>query len=75
MGEDPVRILAHWTFIQSQIHIVLANKPAVLKQEKYLLTGTAGDIIRTARQPIGLMQEKLAVNGSVPSNIVLTSAG
>jgi hypothetical protein len=55
-----VRILAHWTFIQSQIHIALANKRAVLKQEKHFLTGTTGDIIRTARQQIGLMQEKLA---------------
>jgi DNA-binding XRE family transcriptional regulator len=57
----PARCLAHWTITQRTIHVVLSNKPEVLKYEKPLLSGTVGGKIRQARHGARLTQEKLAV--------------
>jgi ribosome-binding protein aMBF1 (putative translation factor) len=52
--------LAHWTFTQRSIRVVLANKSSLLKQKKRILAETVGDAIRAARKQAGLTQQKLA---------------
>jgi ribosome-binding protein aMBF1 (putative translation factor) len=54
--------LAHWTFTQRSIHLVLGNKPSVLKRDKPFpaTVHTLGDLIVASRKEAGLTQEKLA---------------
>ena len=56
----PARCLAHWTITQRTVHVVLADKTALLSHEKPFCAGTIGEAIRTARIQAGLTQEKLA---------------
>jgi DNA-binding transcriptional regulator YiaG len=58
--------LAHWTFTQRTIHIVLPIKPPILRHEKPNPTGTLGDAIRAARKQAGLTREKLSKIASIP---------
>jgi DNA-binding transcriptional regulator YiaG len=58
----PARCWAHWTFTQRTIHVVLASKSAVLKNDKQFSSSvkTPGDRIVAARKEAGLTQEQLA---------------
>jgi len=58
--------LAHWTITQRTIHVVIPNKPPVLGHEKQILTGTAGDTIRLAREQAGLTREQLSKAVGIP---------
>ena len=58
--------MAHWTFTQRTIHVVLANKPEVLRHEKPNPTGTIGDAIRAARLKAGLTREQLSAATGLP---------
>jgi hypothetical protein len=50
----PVNGLAHWTFTQRTIHVVLPNKTEVLRHDKPTPTGTPDDLIRVRRKEAGL---------------------
>jgi DNA-binding transcriptional regulator YiaG len=54
--------LALWTITQRQIHVVLANKRAILSHSKPSprTPETAGDLLAAKRKEAGLTQEKLA---------------
>jgi DNA-binding transcriptional regulator YiaG len=60
--------LAHWIISQRSIHIVLANKSAVLRRDKLIPTAnkSTGDLIVACRKEAGLTQEKLARMSGIP---------
>jgi hypothetical protein len=58
--------LAHWTFTQRTIHVILPNKTEVLRHEKHFPTGTLGDLIRTRRIEAGLTREQLSEATGIP---------
>jgi DNA-binding transcriptional regulator YiaG len=60
------RCLAHWTFTQRTIHVVLPIKPSILRHEKSFPTGTAGDLIRARRIATGLTREQLSKATGIP---------
>lgn len=59
-------LLAHWTFTQRTIHVVLPIKAEVLRHEKLNPTGTLGDAIRAARLQAGLTREQLSEATGIP---------
>jgi DNA-binding transcriptional regulator YiaG len=62
----PARCLAHWTFTQRTLHVVLPNKTQVLRHEKHFPTGTPGDLIRARREEAGLTREQLSRATGIP---------
>jgi ribosome-binding protein aMBF1 (putative translation factor) len=62
----PVNGLAHWTFTQRTIHVVLPNKTEVFRHEKHFPTGTLGDLIRVRRKEAGLTREQLSKAAGIP---------
>jgi DNA-binding transcriptional regulator YiaG len=58
--------LAHWTFTQRTIHIVLPIKAPVAQHKKPFPTGTLGDLIRAQRIKAGLTQRQLSTASGIP---------
>jgi DNA-binding transcriptional regulator YiaG len=53
--------LAHWTFTQRTIHVVLPIKPATLGHGKLNPASTLGDAIRAARHKANMTRQQLSV--------------
>jgi len=58
----PMRLLAHWIITQRTIHVVLPNKPSVLRHDKLRPTAikTLGSLLVARLKKAGLTQQKLA---------------
>jgi len=58
--------LAHWTFTQRTIRVVLPNKTEELRHDKPFPTGTIGDRIRAQRTSAGMTREQLSQVTGIP---------
>jgi hypothetical protein len=63
--ESPHRSL---DFTRRTLHVILVNKPVILKHEKPNPTGMVGEAIGLAREQAGLTREQLSKASDVPGH-------
>jgi hypothetical protein len=64
----PARCLAHWIITQRTIHVVLSNKPEILRHEKPFpaIIKTVGDLLMARRKEAGLTRGILSKTTGIP---------
>jgi ribosome-binding protein aMBF1 (putative translation factor) len=62
--------LAHWTFTQRAVIVILPNKPPIQRHEKPNPTTKLGDLIRAARLKIGMTRDQLSAVSRFPVYIL-----